>query len=104
VATTAVELDTSQAAIERVLRIVSEQSGTKLASLKRQVMSELERREGVKVKSFTSIREYRSESEPTRAAQPRGDGGEETTGAGAGVGLQGLHACRPKRSKLALVA
>jgi hypothetical protein len=69
VAEATVELASSQASIERTLRAVSEQSGAKLASPKRQVMTALEKEGGISVKTTTSIREHRRDEDgPGRQA------------------------------------
>lgn len=69
IATAAVDLDASQASIERALRVVSEQSGAKLASLKRQVMQAVEREGGISLRTSTAIREHREvEHGSSRAA------------------------------------
>jgi hypothetical protein len=63
IAEAAVELEASQASIERALRVVSEQSGAKLAGLKRQVMAALDQEGGISLKTSTSIREHRRDKE-----------------------------------------
>jgi hypothetical protein len=63
IAEAAVELEASQASIERALRVVSEQSGAKLAGLKRQVMAALDQEGGISLKTSTSIREHRRDKD-----------------------------------------
>lgn len=59
VAQAAVDLEASQAGIERALRGVAEAAGVKLAKLKREVMSKLEEAGAVSVKTFRTVREHR---------------------------------------------
>ena len=58
VARAAVELDASQASIERALRGVAEVTGERLAKLKRQVMAELEQAGAVSIRTSRTIREH----------------------------------------------
>jgi hypothetical protein len=68
IAEAAVELEASQASIERALRVVSEQSGAKLAGLKRQVITALDQEGGISLKTTTSIREHRLPEASSKAA------------------------------------
>lgn len=61
VARAAVDLDATQASIERALRGVAEMTGEKLAKLKRQVLSELEEAGAVSIKVSRTIREHIAE-------------------------------------------
>jgi hypothetical protein len=58
VARAAVDLDASQASIERALRAVAETTGGKLVQLKRRVMAELEREGGVSIRTSRAVREH----------------------------------------------
>ena len=58
VARAAVELDASQASIERALRPVAEATGAKLSALKRTVMAELEQFGAISVRTSRSVREH----------------------------------------------
>jgi hypothetical protein len=49
--------------VERALRVVAEQSGAKLAGLKRQVMTALDQEGGISVRTSTTIREHRRDRE-----------------------------------------
>jgi hypothetical protein len=60
-AAAAVEVEASQAGIERALRAVAESSGAKLAKLKRDVLRELEVAGGISLKKTRSVREHRVE-------------------------------------------
>lgn len=70
VAQAAVDLDASQAGIERALRGVAKATGEKLGKLKRQVMAELEEAGAVTMKTSRTVREHRPNqpSEITKAA------------------------------------
>lgn len=63
VARAAVELDASQASIERALRGVAEATGEKLAKLKRVAMAELEQAGAVSLRTSRTIREHIAEKE-----------------------------------------
>lgn len=58
VARAAVEIEASQASIERALRGVAEETGEKLAKLKRRVMAELEQVGAVSVRTSRVVREH----------------------------------------------
>ena len=58
VAEAAVELEASQASIERALRVVADETGSKLAKLKRDVMRELEQAGAISFRTSRSVREH----------------------------------------------
>jgi hypothetical protein len=69
----AVRIEASQASIERSLRRVAKETGATLASLKRSVMVEVEKRCGVDVRVSRSVREHAPRDEPEGA-----EGGAQT--------------------------